>query len=115
MLLSDLLHREVVRATGERLGRVVEVHLLQDAVPVPGGDHRLRVDGLVIGRRALMARLGLTRPEMDGPTLLTWAARAIAGHHDFIRWDQIDSLPDEPGADIVVHGEPGDIPPTRRD
>jgi hypothetical protein len=114
MLLSDLLHRNVVTATGARLGRVVEVHLIQDALPVPGGDHRLRVDGLVVGRRAAMARLGLTRPEINGPTLVTLVARAIAGHHDYVSWDQIDSLPDTPGADIVVHGEPGDLPPTER-
>ena len=115
MLLSDLLHRSVVTASGQRLGRVVEVHLVQDARPVPGGDHRLRVDGLVVGRRAVMARLGLTRPEIDGPTLVTAIARAVAGHHDFFPWAQIEDLPDTVGADIVVHGEPGPIPPLRGD
>ena len=114
MLLSDLIHRRVVTATGEDLGRVVEVHLVQDAPPVPGGDHRFRVDGVVVGRRALMARLGLTRPEIDGPTLVTWFARAVAGHHDYFGWDQIDTFPDTPGADIVVHGDAGPIPATSR-
>jgi hypothetical protein len=115
MLLSDLLHRSVVTAAGERVGRVVEVHLVQDARPVPGGDHRLRVDGLVVGRRAVMARLGLTRAETRGPTLVTVVARAIAGRHDFFPWDQVADVPDTAGADIVVHGEPGPIPPLRGD
>jgi hypothetical protein len=111
MLLSDLLHRQVVTTAGDHLGRVVEVHLVQDARPTVTGDHRLRVDGLVVGRRGIMARLGLHRPEVQGPTLVTWAARAVAGHHLYLSWDQVDQLGEAPGSDIVVTGEPGDIPP----
>jgi hypothetical protein len=110
MLLSDLLRRHVVTVDGRPLGRVVEVHLLQDGPPVPGGEHRLRVDGLVVGRRGLMARLGLYRPDADRPTLVNWVAHLVNGRHDYVGWDQIDTLPDEPGADITVRGEPGEIP-----
>jgi hypothetical protein len=114
MLLSDLLHRPVVGDNGQPLGRVVEVHLVQDGPPLPGGDRSLRVDGIVVGRRAFLARLGLHRPEVRGPTLVTAFARAVSGHHAYVRWDQIDSLPDAAGTPIVVTGEPGAIPPMRR-
>jgi hypothetical protein len=114
MLLSELLRRRVVDDRGERLGRVHEVHLVQDGPPLSGaGDRSLRVDGLVVGRRAFVTRLGLHRPEVRGPTVLTRLARAVAGHHVYVRWDQVEIVPGG-AADIVVHGEPGEIPPTSR-
>jgi hypothetical protein len=93
MLLSDLIHRPVAHAEGHPLGRVV---------------------GLVVGRRGLMARLGLHRPEASGPTAVTWVARAVCGDHLYLSWDQIDDVPDEPGGTVVVSGEPGPIPDTTR-
>jgi hypothetical protein len=114
MLLSDLIHRPVAHAEGHPLGRVVEVHLVQDGPAMANGDRRLRVDGLVVGRRGLMARLGLHRPEASGPTAVTWVARAVCGDHLYLSWDQIDDVPDEPGGTVVVSGEPGPIPDTTR-
>jgi hypothetical protein len=109
MLLSELLHRSVVDGDGRALGRVVEVHLVQDGPRDGRGDHRFRVDGVVVGRRALLARLGLTRPGATGPTLVNLVARAICGHHAYLRWDQLAGFPDD--GDLVATAPPGDIPP----
>jgi hypothetical protein len=111
MRLSELLGREVVDGAGRSRGRIVEVVLVQDGPPVgPGGDLALRVEGLVVGRRALFARLGLQRPDVVGPRLLAAAARRVAGARDYVRWEQVRACPDERGAPVVADGEPGELP-----
>jgi hypothetical protein len=111
MRLSELLGREVVDGAGRPRGRVVEVVLVQDGPPVgPGGDLALRVEGLVVGRRALFARLGLQRADVVGPRLLAAVARRVAGTHDYVRWEQVRDCPDEAGAPVVAEGEFGELP-----
>jgi hypothetical protein len=111
MRLSELLGREVVDGDRRSRGRIVEVVLVQDGPPSgPGGDLALRVEGLVVGRRALLARLGLQRAEVVGPRLLSTAARRVAGVHDFVLWEQVRECPDERGVPVVAVGELGRLP-----
>ena len=73
MRLSDLLHKEVFDANGQRAGHVYDVRVIQDGPVTSGFDAALRVHGLIIGRGALANRLGYGRGGARGP----WLIRAI--------------------------------------
>jgi hypothetical protein len=62
MRLSDLLGSEIVDQAGRSAGMVHDVRLVQDAPLVAGGlGPGLRLAWLVVGRRAVGARLVLAR------------------------------------------------------
>ena len=93
MRLSDLLGAEVVDETGASAGRVHDVRLVQDGPLVGGFGAALRLDGLVVGRRAIGTRLGFERGNtMKGPL----PVRLLAGwlHHDgrYVEWRRIRSI-----------------------
>jgi hypothetical protein len=67
MRLTELLGAEVVDQAGQLAGRVHDVRLVQDGPLVGGFGASLRLDGLVVGRRAVGARLGYDRRRMRGP------------------------------------------------
>jgi hypothetical protein len=71
MTLSELLHAEVVDASGRRLGHVHDVHVVPDGEPAgPGQAPPYRVESLAVGPRGLLIRLGLRSAHDDVP----WAA-----------------------------------------
>jgi hypothetical protein len=105
--LSELLHRRVRDEHGTDLGMIADVRLVQDGRPLAGPDHTLRVDGLIIGRRTWVVRLGLTRPDHTGPAILTHPARWFAGRHDYIPWTQVVSFE---GEVVEVVGAPRRLP-----
>lgn len=120
MRLSELLGAEVVDEHGHTVGRVHDVRLVQ-AGPRPGGvGPGLRVEGLLVGRRALGARFGFDRG-VRGP----WLLRAVFGSpgHDgrYLPWERVRSIQarqiritgtagdlprPEPLAEVSLHGEP---------
>jgi hypothetical protein len=107
MRLSDLLGAEVLDQAGRSAGRVHDVRLVQDG-PVTGGfGAGLRLDGLIVGRRAVGARLGYDRGRMKGPL----PVRLLAGwlRHDgrYVQWERIRSI--EPDR-IVISGTVEDLP-----
>jgi hypothetical protein len=59
MRLSELLGAEAVDQAGRSACHVHDVRLVQDGPLVGGFGASLRVDGLLVGRRAVGARLGL--------------------------------------------------------
>ena len=61
MRLTDLLGAEVVARCGQPAGRVHDVRLVQDGPVVDGFGAALRLDGLLVGGRAVGARLGYER------------------------------------------------------
>jgi hypothetical protein len=78
MRLAELLGTEVVGPDGEPLGRVLEVLAVQSG-PRLGVDHSLVVDGVLVGRAGLGARLGYGRGgRQRGPWLL---AAVLDRHH----------------------------------
>jgi hypothetical protein len=74
MRLSELLGAEVVDQAGRSAGRVHDVRLVQDGPLIGGFGAGLRLDGLIVGRRAVGARLGYERGDMGGPLLVKLAA-----------------------------------------
>ncbi len=107
MRLTELLGAEVVDQAGHSPGRVHDVRLVQDG-PVAGGfGASLRLDGLIVGRRAVGARLGYERRRMKGPLLV----RLLFGwlQHDgrYVEWERIERI--EPNR-ILISGTVGDLP-----
>lgn len=74
MRASELLGAAVPGPSGQDLGRVVDVRLVQDG-PLLGAFAAMRIDGLVVGQRRLASRLGDDRQEASGPAGLRAAVR----------------------------------------
>jgi hypothetical protein len=106
MRLSELLKHEVVDGSGKSLGEVQDVRLVQDGPNVGTFGPSLRVDGVVIGRRAAGVRLGYHRDEVKGPWVLRALFRRLEKRGRFARWDQLEIGDDR----IIVRGELDDIP-----
>lgn len=66
--LAQLLHTQVIDETGRTLGRVHDVRAVRDDEPVEAGQApRYRIEGLVVGRSGIRARLGLHRAHQLEP------------------------------------------------
>ncbi len=85
MRLSELLNREVVSESGQRLGRVHDVR-----GELAGG--RLRVIGLVAGKRGILERYGVGTHGSGGP------AQARVHGHPIIAWERVVRV----GSEVVV-------------
>jgi hypothetical protein len=70
MRLGELLGVEVVDEHGTPVGKVHDVRLEQADPELAGVGPCLRVEGLIVGRRALGARFGFGRGGVQGPWLL---------------------------------------------
>jgi uncharacterized protein YrrD len=107
MRLTDLLGAEVVARCGQPAGRVHDVRLVQDGPVVDGFGAALRLDGLLVGGRAVGARLGYERGKMKGPL----PVKLLTGwlHHDgrYVEWNRIRSI--EPDR-ILISGSISDLP-----
>jgi hypothetical protein len=107
MRLSELLGAEVTDEQGRPAGRVHDVRLTQDGPVIGGFGARFRLAGLVVGKRALGARLGYDRGDMHGP----WLVKAIAGslHRQgrYVEWGRVQAV--EPGR-IRISGSADDLP-----
>jgi sporulation protein YlmC with PRC-barrel domain len=90
--LSDLLGAEVVDASGNALGHVRDVRLVADGPPQGDAGPALRLHGLLVGRGAAGARLGLARDRVRGP----WLLKLLFGrrpHHE-VAWSRVASIGD---------------------
>jgi hypothetical protein len=107
MRLSDLLGAEVLDQAGRSAGRVHDVRLVQDG-PVTGGfGAGLRLDGLVVGRRAVGARLGYDRGRMKGPLPVKLLAGWLRHDGRYVEWGRVRSI--EPDR-IVISGTVEGLP-----
>jgi hypothetical protein len=70
MLLSDLIGVNVETTTGQDLGRVRDVMLVQDGPLGARGQAGLRLHALSVGTRSFGTRLGYTQGTVQGPWLL---------------------------------------------
>jgi sporulation protein YlmC with PRC-barrel domain len=91
MRAADLLGRPVTGPAGERLGHVLDVRVVQDG-PMLGAFAALRVDGLVVGTRALAARLGYDRSGVEGPRILSALVRALMRGNVYLPWSEVDEV-----------------------
>ena len=107
MRLSDLLGADVVDEAGRSAGRVHDVRLVQDGPLVGTFGASLRVDGLIVGRRSLGARLGYERRQMRAPLLV----KLLAGwlYHDgrYVDWDRVQAVEEDR---ILISGSAEDLP-----
>jgi sporulation protein YlmC with PRC-barrel domain len=109
--VGELLQTTVVTADGERLGRVRDLHIVQDGPLRASGEHGFRVDGLVAGRFALATRLGyVTYPgitpdeETRGPLAVRAIVRWLHRNARYIPWEDIADI--TPSTIIVHTAEP---------
>lgn len=102
-----LLDRQLIDKHGRLAGKVDDVRLVQDGPVVGGFGASLRLDGLIVGRRAVGARLGYERRKMKGPLpvklLFGWL------YHDgrYVDWDRVASIEPER---IMISGSVEDLP-----
>jgi hypothetical protein len=107
MRLSDLLGAQVLDQAGRSAGRVHDVRLVQDGPVVGGFGAALRVDGLVVGRRAVGARLGYERGKMRGPLPVRLLAGWLRRDGRYVEWGRIRTIgPDR----IVISGTVEELP-----
>jgi hypothetical protein len=110
MRLSDLLGAEVIDEAGRSAGHVHDLRLIQDGPVIGGFGASLRAAGLIVGRRAIGARLGYERRKMQGP----WLVKLLFGRlfHDgrYVEWDRIRSIEPER---IRISGSTVDLPSPR--
>jgi sporulation protein YlmC with PRC-barrel domain len=105
--LSDLLGAEVVDRGGHSAGRVHDVRLVQDGPVLGGFGAGLRVDGLVVGRRAVGARLGYERGRMRGPLLVKLVAGWLRHDGRYVPWDRVEAISEDR---ILISGSADDLP-----
>jgi sporulation protein YlmC with PRC-barrel domain len=92
MRVSDLLGAEVLDARGAELGRVYDVRLAQDGLPVGPFGATLRLRSVLIGATAIGARLGFERSDIRGPWPLRAAFTALHGRMRPARWDEVAAI-----------------------
>jgi hypothetical protein len=83
---ADLLGLPVVGPAGEQLGKVLDVRLVQDG-PLLGAFAAMRVDGFVVGKHGLAARLGYDRYDAQGPWLVARIVQWVTRRTRFLPWD----------------------------
>ncbi len=92
MRLSDLLGAPVVDRDGRRVGRVIDVRLVQDGpVQFPYGA-ALRLDGLIVGERSGSRLLGYERDVRPAP--LRWLVHVASGTVRFVDFDRVERRED---------------------
>jgi hypothetical protein len=107
MRLSELLGAEVADEHGRAVGKVHDVRLEQAGPQLEGFGPSLRVEGLIVGRRALGARFGFGRGGVRGPWLLTLVFGSLGHDGRYVAWDRIQSIE---GGQIRLTGTAGDLP-----
>jgi hypothetical protein len=89
MNLSDLLRSQVIDGDGTRLGTVEDVRVTQDGPLLLPFGAAFRVEGLIVGRRGIAARLGYNRAKIKGPWLLRIILATLARHARYIPWNAV--------------------------
>jgi sporulation protein YlmC with PRC-barrel domain len=107
MRLTELLGAEVLDEAGRSAGRVHDVRLVQDGPLVGSFGAALRLDGLVVGRRAVGARLGYERRQMQGPLLVKLLAGWLRHDGRLVPWDRVRAIE---GDRIHISGSADDLP-----
>jgi hypothetical protein len=110
MRLSELLGAEVVDQAGGSAGHVHDVRLVQDGPVIGGFGASLRVDGLIVARRSIGARLGYERGQVRGPLPVKLLAGWLYHGGHYVHWDRVRAI--EPHR-IVISGSVGDLPRPR--
>jgi sporulation protein YlmC with PRC-barrel domain len=92
MQLNELLGQRVTDGTGDDIGRVADVRLVQDGPLLASMNRALRIDGLIIVQRRATRLLGYERHV--GPALLRWLIHRRLGNVWYLPWHEIDRIAD---------------------
>jgi sporulation protein YlmC with PRC-barrel domain len=92
MRLHDLLGYPVIDGTGDRVGGVADVRLVQDGPLLPSMQAALRIDGLIVVENHTTRLFGYERH--TGPALLRWLVHRRLGQVWYLPWDQIERVAD---------------------
>lgn len=96
MRLGALLGRTVRGPSGEVVGGVVDVRLVQDGPVLGEVQQAFRLDGLLVARRRAGQAFGYERgPGLWRPSLLGALVRRLHGEIRYAEWERIESLDDE--------------------
>jgi hypothetical protein len=91
MRAADVLGAEVLGPDGMRLGKVLDIRLVQDG-PMLGADCALRIEGFVVGKRWLASHLGYDRANVNGPALVNAVVQRLSKDNRFLPWDDVAQL-----------------------
>jgi hypothetical protein len=86
---SDLLGLPVLGGGGRRLGKVLDVRLVQDG-PLMGAYAAMRVEALVVGRHGIAAHLGYDRARVNAPWLVNAVVAALTRGNGLLPWDEVE-------------------------
>jgi sporulation protein YlmC with PRC-barrel domain len=108
MPLSELLGAEVVAEHGHTVGKVHDVRLEQTRPQRDGAvGPALRVEGLLVGRRALEVRFGFGRGGARGALAAQGGVRFPGHDGRYVAWGRIRSIRPR---QIRITGTAGDLP-----
>jgi hypothetical protein len=107
MRLSELLGAEVVDEHGRAVGKVHDVRLEQAGPALAGFGPSLRLEGLIVGRRALGARFGFGRDGVRGPWLLKAVFGSLGRDGRYVAWNRVRSVS---ARQIRIAGTADDLP-----
>jgi sporulation protein YlmC with PRC-barrel domain len=92
MRLSEVLACRVIDASGEEIGSVNDVRLVQDGAYVEGFGAGLRVEGFVTGSGRLGERLGYHRGGVEGPWILRTFFARQERRGRYVPWSKVDAV-----------------------
>jgi sporulation protein YlmC with PRC-barrel domain len=92
MKLSELLDREVVSVSGETVGYIADVRLVQDGPIVGAYAASLRLDGFIVVPRRHPRLLGYDRNV--GPIYVRAAIGLLVGDALYVAWHQVQAVGD---------------------
>jgi hypothetical protein len=107
MRLSELLGAEVVDEHGRPVGKVHDVRLEAAGPELEGFGASLRLEGLIVGRRALGVRFGFGRGGVRGPWLLKAVFGSLGHGGRYVAWHRIRSVQAQR---IRITGTASDLP-----
>ncbi|GAA1123148.1 hypothetical protein GCM10009630_21310 [Kribbella jejuensis] len=92
MRLNELLGHRVIDATGNEIGGVADVRLVQDGPLQASMQSALRIDGLIVVENRATRLFGYERHV--GPALLRRLVHSVRGETWYLPWADVERIAD---------------------